>query len=333
MSLQTPRIEPTPAPAPPPVPWTPGTPLFIAGPTAVGKSALAMALAEMFSGEIVSVDSMQVYRGLDIGTAKPTASERARIPHHLIDVVDLSEAFDAAAFCRLARTAVDGIQSKGRTPIFCGGTGLYFKAWMEGLGEAPPKDDTLRAALNQRALPDLLEELKQRDPETFEVIDRNNPRRVVRALEVTLLTGKPFSAQRAPWQTLPSNPSGRSDFLYLCREPHDLAQRIQSRVGQMFDAGWIEETRRLRDCGLASNPTAMQAIGYRQILEFLDGKMDMPSLREEVAIKTRQYAKRQGTWFRRQTTASRFAIAEAESMDSILQRIRQHLGLAAGAAR
>ncbi|NBV25481.1 MAG: tRNA (adenosine(37)-N6)-dimethylallyltransferase MiaA, partial [Proteobacteria bacterium] len=142
---------------------------------------------------------MQVYRGLDLGTAKPPPAERARVPHHLVDVVELTEAFDAAKFLRLAEMAVKDIQARGRVPIFCGGTGLYFKAWLSGLGEAPPADPQVRAALEAVPLPDLLTELAQRDPVTYERIDRQNPRRVIRALEVIRLTGQPYSAQRAVW--------------------------------------------------------------------------------------------------------------------------------------
>src|SRR5580698_1203828 len=156
-------------------------PIFIAGPTAVGKSAAALALAERIGGEIISVDSMQVYRGLDIGTAKPTTAERARLPHHLIDICDLREAFDAAQFVRLAQKGVEEIQARGRTPVFCGGTGLYFKAFLEGLGEAPPANEKLRAELEAAPLERLLDELQERDPATFEKIDRQNPRRVIRA--------------------------------------------------------------------------------------------------------------------------------------------------------
>src|SRR4051812_41200252 len=167
-------------------------PVFIAGPTAVGKSEIALAVAEKIGGEIISVDSMQVYRGLDIGTAKPSAAERARVRHHLIDVVDITEPFDAAQFVRLATAAVAEIQSRGRVPIFCGGTGLYFKAFLEGLGDAPPADEALRAQLETVPLPELLAELTEKDPVTYEKIDRQNPRRVIRAVEVIRLTGKKF---------------------------------------------------------------------------------------------------------------------------------------------
>ena len=165
-----------------------------------------MELAPRLNGEIISVDSMQVYRAMDIGTAKPSAEARGRVRHHLIDVAELDQRFDAAQFVRMAGDAVKEIQSRGRTPIFCGGTGLYFKAWLEGLGDAPPSDPKLRAELAAMPLVELLEELGCRDPDTYEAIDRQNPRRVVRALEVIRLTGRPFSEQRAPWgKALPAN--------------------------------------------------------------------------------------------------------------------------------
>ena len=182
----------------------PHQPILLTGPTAVGKSEIALLLAEKIGGEIISVDSMQVYRGLDIGTAKPTAAERQRVPHHLIDVIDLHESFDAAQFIRRAQAAVQEIQTRGRVPILCGGTGLYFNAFLNGLGDSPPANATLRAALHATPLPELLRELEQRDPMTFQIIDRQNPRRVVRALEVIRETGQPFSAQRAEWKSPPS---------------------------------------------------------------------------------------------------------------------------------
>jgi tRNA dimethylallyltransferase len=278
-------------------------PIFLAGPTAVGKSAVALALAEQCGGEIISVDSMQVYRGLDLGTAKPTAAERARVPHHLIDVAELTEAFDAAKFVTLAERAVREIQARGRLPIFCGGTGLYFKAYLEGLGEAPPSDDKLRAELEAVSLAELLRELEQRDPVTFAKIDRNNPRRVIRALEVIRLTGKPFSALRAEWNPSSTLHPPSSHFYCLSRQSTDLHARINARVDEMFAGGLVEETRRLLEHGLEKNKTALQAIGYRQVVEHLRGERTLPETIELVKIKTRQFAKRQLTWFRKHAKA------------------------------
>src|SRR6266516_3845538 len=185
-----------------PLPSSPSflRPFLLAGPTAVGKSEIALLLAEKIGGEIISVDSMQVYRGMDIGTAKPSAAERERVAHHLIDLVEVTESFDAAQFVRYAQAAVEEIRAGGHTPIFCGGTGLYFKAFLEGLGEAPPADAELRNTLENTPPAELLKELKARDPATFERIDRQNLRRVIRAIEVIRLSGKPFSRQRAKWK-------------------------------------------------------------------------------------------------------------------------------------
>jgi tRNA dimethylallyltransferase len=274
--------------------------LLLAGPTAVGKSAIALLLAEKLGGEIVSVDSMQVYRGLDIGTAKASRADRARVPHHLIDVVEVSEPFDAAQFVRLASQAVADIESRGRLPILCGGTGLYFKAFLEGLGQAPPADAALRAVLQATPLPELLRELAERDPATYERIDRQNPRRVIRALEVIRLTGKPFSAQRADWAHAPRTTHHAVHCLGFARSAADLRQRIEARVDAMFRQGWVAETEQLLKRGLAQNQTAMQALGYRQIVEHLRGERSLPDTIDLVKVRTRQFAKRQMTWFRRQ---------------------------------
>jgi len=295
-------------------------PIFIAGPTAVGKSAVALALAEKIGGEIISVDSMQVYRGLDIGTAKPSRAEQQRVPHHLIDVVDLVEPFDAAKFVFLAQKAVAEIQSRGRSPVFCGGTGLYFKAFLDGLGEAPPTDATLRAELEAAPLAALLHEIEQRDPLTFAKIDKNNPRRVVRAVEVIRLTGKPFSAQRSDWETHGAKPETRN-FIGLSRSAADLHARVNVRVDEMFRAGLVDETRDLLRRGLEQNRTAMQAIGYRQVVEHLRGERSLPETIELVKIKTRQFAKRQMTWFRKQLRVDWVAVQEDESTAAIAQNI------------
>ena len=218
-------------------------PLLLAGPTAVGKSEVALLLAERLRGEIISVDSMQVYRGLDIGTAKPSPAERRRVPHHLIDVVELTAPFDAAKFIELAHRAAGAIQARGRRPILCGGTGLYFTAFLEGLGVAPPADAALTAELEKIPLPDLLRELAGRDPATYATIDRQNPRRVLRALGVIRQTGRPFSAQRAAWASRPASrdaPTGPS-VITLSRASTDLRARIDARVDAMFALGLVEK--------------------------------------------------------------------------------------------
>lgn len=266
--------------------------LFVAGPTAVGKSEVALRLAEALNGEIISVDSMQVYRGLDIGTAKPTPEERRRVPHHLIDLLDPSQTFDAVQFVQRASAAIEEIKSRQRLPILCGGTGLYFKALLEGLGDSPASDPELRAHLETLPLKALLAELQQRDSATFERIDRQNPRRVIRAVEVIRLTGKPFSEQRGRRPVKPVM------FFVLQRDRADLHARINQRVDEMFARGLVQETQR----ALAS-PAARQALGYRQVIEHLEGKRNLDETIALVKLRTRQYAKRQLTWFRHQAQA------------------------------
>ena len=300
-------------------------PVLLAGPTAVGKSAVALALAESLGGEIISVDSMQVYRGLDLGTAKPSAAERARVPHHLLDVVELSEAFDAAQFVRLAAAAVVEIQARGRVPIFCGGTGLYFKAWLEGLGEAPPSDARVRAELEAAPLSELLAELEQRDPLTYARIDRQNPRRVIRAVEVIRLTGKPFSAQRANWN--PEVRSQKSEVIFcFSREPADLRARIETRVDTMFAAGLVDETRALLSLGLQQNRNAMQALGYRQVVAHLAGERGLAETIALVTTKTWQFARRQGTWFRSQLSVERVPLAADADATSVARGLLDRHG-------
>jgi tRNA dimethylallyltransferase len=301
------------------------SPILLAGPTAVGKSEIALLLAEKLGGEIVSVDSMQVYRGLEIGTAKPSAEQRARVRHHLIDVVEVSEPFDAAQFVRLAREAVARIEARGRRPILCGGTGLYFKAFLEGLGEAPAADAVLRAEIEATPLGDLLAELARRDPATYQRIDRQNPRRVIRAIEVIRLTGKPFSQQRASWQQATRDPEHAAAFFGLNRPAADLRARIDARVEDMFRRGLVAETEALLKRGLAENRTASQALGYRQVMEHLRGERGLPETVELVKVRTRQFARRQMTWFRRQGRLTWIELEAGDSPAVVVDRLALEL--------
>jgi tRNA dimethylallyltransferase len=298
--------------------------VYLAGPTASGKSAIALHLAAQIGGEIISVDSMQVYRGLDIGTAKPTAAERARVPHHLLDVAELNDAFDAAKFVSLAKKADAEIRARARVPIYCGGTGLYFRALIEGIGDAPAPDLRLRAELESAPLETLLAELEHDDPETFRRIDRNNPRRVVRAVEVIRLTGKKFSSQRAEWGAAENKDA--ATLIAIQRDAADLHQRINSRVDAIFAEGLVEETRNLMSRGLTENKTAMQAIGYRQVVEHLRGERSLAATIELVKTKTRQYAKRQMTWFRRQQNVRWIQASPIDSVAKLGERFLQAIG-------
>ncbi len=301
--------------------------VFLGGPTACGKSDLALTLAERIKGEIISVDSMQVYRGLNIGTAKPTPEERRRVPHHLIDVVALDEFFDAAAFVAQAQTAVEGILSHGRVPIFCGGTGLYFKAYLEGLGSTPAPDPSLRAQLEATSLDELLEELQARDPLTFQKIDRSNPRRVVRALQIIHQSGRPWMEQRAAWSRT-ATPGGSQvntpgvnnlRFFGIRRSLGDLHTRIEKRVDQMFFHGLVAETELLLKQGLARNRTATQAIGYRQVIEYLQGVRSLSETISLVKQRTRQLAKRQMTWFRNQAQVTWLDMVAGQPAEDLLR--------------
>jgi tRNA dimethylallyltransferase len=293
-------------------------PVFLAGPTAVGKSAVALELAERLNGEIISVDSMLVYRGMDIGTAKPSRDQQQRVHHHLIDVVDLQEGFDAAQFVRLAGTAAAEIRSRNRIPIFCGGTGFYFKAFLEGLGASPPADLAVRAELQSIPIANLLLELEQRDPVTFQKIDRQNPRRVIRAVEVIRLTGKPFSEQRASWER--GNPATAGHFIGISLPAGELIRRISTRVDEMFKQGLVAETESLLQRGLGENVTALQALGYRQVVEHLQSKRSLAETIELVKIRTRQFAKRQLTWFRRQMHLDWISL-EGHTPASVAERV------------
>ena len=300
------------------------TPLVcIAGPTASGKSAIALELADLLPGEIVSVDSMQVYRGLNIGSAKPSAIDQARIPHHLIDVVEISESFDAAEFIHHATAACASIRTRGRTPILCGGTGFYFEAFFHGLSEMPASDAPLRALLESTPLGTLLEELAGRDPVAYERIDRHNPRRVIRAIEVIRLTGKPFSSFRRDWNPESLVCATREDRVQFVidRHPFALVDRIHERIDSMFQQGLVEETRALLGKGLKSNRTAMQAIGYRQVVDFLEGSSTLAASMEEIRARTRQFAKRQRSWFRTRRDWQPFQVPSGESPTESASRI------------
>ncbi|MBR6053003.1 MAG: tRNA (adenosine(37)-N6)-dimethylallyltransferase MiaA [Clostridia bacterium] len=280
--------------------------LAVVGPTASGKSALALRLAEKFGGEIVSCDSMQIYRGMDIGTAKPTPEERRRVPHHMIDVLDPDEPYSAADYGDEAARVASDILSRGKLPVFCGGTGLYLTAALTGRhGEAPPSDPVLRAELTERGKTEegrvkLYEELAAVDPASAAATHRNNLRRVVRALEIYRLTGKPKSVFDQESRNCPP----RFDCLTLgldFPERGELYRRIDLRVDEMMKEGLFTEAKTLWEKGyLAPGTTAGQAIGYRQFLPCFSGELSAEQAAEEIKLATRRYAKRQLTWFRAQ---------------------------------
>ncbi len=292
-------------------------PLAIAlmGPTASGKSAYALELAERLGGEIVSVDSALVYRGLDIGAAKPTREEQARVPHHLMDVRDPWQPYSAAEFARDARVAIDGILARGRVAILAGGTGLYFRALLDGLADMPDADPALREAItadaNLRGWAALHADLAEVDPEAAARIHATDAQRIQRALEVHRLTGKPISA----WQRESTRVRFPAKLLKLVLSPPDRAllhARIERRFDVMLADGFLDEVHGLRALPeLRTHPAplelpAVRAVGYRQAWEFLDGECDTATFRARAIAATRQLAKRQFTWLRGEVDARWF---------------------------
>jgi tRNA dimethylallyltransferase len=283
--------------------------LVLTGPTACGKSALALDLAAHIGGEIVALDSMTVYRGMDIGTAKPTAADRARVPHHLIDVLDPWESLTVAWWLARAEVTCAEIVARGKRPIFVGGTPFYLKALLHGLFDGPPADAELRRALEAEAARDgnvaLHARLAVVDPKTAARLHPNDVRRVVRALEVHALTGKPISDWQQTWDT-PAFADSPAAVLPPARIPavvlelprEILYERINRRVDAMFTAGWLDEVHRLRALPHSLSREARQALGYRELLDYLERGGDWNETVDLIRTHTRQFAKRQLTWFR-----------------------------------
>lgn len=275
--------------------------LVIAGPTAAGKTALALELAEHLPIEVISADSRQVYRGLDIGTAKPTLAERKRVPHHLVDIIDPDDSFSAHRFAHLARAAIVEIESRGTRPVLVGGTGFYIQALLTNspLGATPPDPD-LRSRLTRQLEAEgtkaLIQRLRDIAPDRAASIDLNNPRRLVRALEIAESRCRQTTSQSQP----AASPPFPAYILGLQVDPAALAERIARRTAHMFRNGLLNEARRLRDRGYDRTLPAFTGVGYAEALAHLDGKLTLSEAIERTTIRTRQYARRQRTWFRHQ---------------------------------
>jgi tRNA dimethylallyltransferase len=296
---------------------------FLAGPTACGKTAAGIALAERIGGEIVALDSMSLYRGMDIGTAKPTAAERARVPHHLIDIVDPQEEFSVAEYLRVAHAACQGILERGCTPLFVGGSGLYLRAVLRGVFEGPPADWEFRRRLaqelQQRSEAELHARLHAVDPVTAERLPPRDVRRVIRALEVHHLTGRPASELR---QQVPLEPALRPPHVYWLSPPRAwVYERINRRVEQMIDAGLVAEVCALLAASRPPGRTARQALGYREIIDFLSAGCSLAEAVATIRTRTRQFAKRQHTWFRNLVECRAVAIRGTETADQVAERI------------
>lgn len=270
--------------------------ITVVGATATGKSDLALDLADRLGGEIVNTDSMQFYRGMDTGTAKLPIDERRGIPHHLIDILDVTEEANVQDFQARARAAIADIRGRGLRPILVGGSGLYVRAAVDHM-EFPGTDSEVRARLEAEVATDrwrLHQKLRELDPKAAEKITVNDQRRIARALEVIELTGRPFSAQLPDYQEIEP-----TIHLGLSMDRAILHERIATRVDLMWEHGWVDEVTRLLDVGLAEGKTASRAIGYAQIQRHLAGELTAAEAKEETTIRTRQFARRQDTWFRR----------------------------------
>ncbi len=268
-------------------------------PTATGKSELAMRIAEQYNGEIITADSMQLYKGLDIGTAKATPEEQRRVPRHLIDILHIQEKADVFRYCELAEQAVRDIRSRGKRPVIEGGSGLYIHAFLYGLDTLPARQE-LRDELdskydNAEHFCELQAIMQEKCPADFAKFSLHR-RKLIRAYEVYLLTGQQMTSLQTDSKSRPPRPGFREFF--LTRDRDELKSRIRLRTGQMLASGWIEEARDLIAMGLLSTPTAWQALGYSLIGEYLENKLTYPELEEKISIATWQYARRQLTWFR-----------------------------------
>jgi tRNA dimethylallyltransferase len=314
------------------VPATEGRDLVVGvvGPTATGKSDLAIALALRLGGEVVGADASQLYRGMDIGTAKVPEAEREGVPHHQIDVLAVTDEASVAAYQRHARADIEAVLARGALPVVAGGSGLYVRAALDRL-EIPPTDPQVRAALLERldreGVAALLAELRAVDPQAAAAIEPNNGRRVVRALEVIALTGRPFSA------TMPTREFVRPTVLVGLRTDREaLDTRIQRRTERMFAAGLVDETRGLVDLGLREGRTASRAVGYAQALAVIDGTSTLEDAVADTALRTRRLVRRQESWFGADPRATWFDPFEHGPAD-LLERVLEHVERAAWSVR
>lgn len=302
--------------------------IAILGCTASGKGELGRAVAKRMGGEIVSVDSMKIYRGMDIGTAKPSVADRVEIPHHLIDVADPWDSFNAASFVDLADAAVEGIHTRGRPAIVVGGTVLYFRAFYLGLFEGPAADPAFRSEFRRRAaetgLDALHAELANVDPIAAARIHRKDLRRIERALEVHALTGQPISALQTQWDSpAPRRPDWKWRLIGLRRERDDANRRINERVRRMIAAGLVEEARSIWANPRGVSAQARQAVGYAELFEHFQGRLTSEEAIERIKINSRRLAKQQRTWLRRMPEIAWFDLRNDQTATEVLDQIAE----------
>jgi tRNA dimethylallyltransferase len=303
--------------------------VFLMGPTASGKSALAVQIAQRLNGEIISVDSALVYRGMDIGTAKPGLEERGGIAHYLIDILDPAQSFSAAQFRTLALELMADITRRGKLPVLVGGTMLYFNALLHGLSELPAADAEIRREIDREAVQlgwdKLHERLAAVDPETAARIHRNDPQRIQRALEVYRLTGKPLSMFFKEQQNI-DIPYRKIKLIVAPEDRKQLHDMIAQRFRSMLAQGLVEEVRALFERGdLNASLPSLRAVGYRQVWAYLSGEYDFETMTEKAIAATRQLAKRQFTWLRRETDAVVFKSGDAALLDKVLRHLERQM--------
>lgn len=296
------------------------------GPTAVGKTELSLQLAEMLGGEIVSADSRQVYRYMDIGTAKPDIEQRRRIPHHFIDIRNPDEYYSAGEYGRQARQCIDELLAAGKQPIVVGGSGFYIRALVDGLFAPSCSDPEVKAQLRSRiqkeGLHALYQQLQEVDPITASRLHANDAQRIVRALEVYQLTGKPISSFRRGEET----PAAFTPiFIGLTRPRQILYHRIEERVDAMLAAGLVEEVQTLRKMGYGLELNALRTVGYQEVWHYLTGALGYDEMVDAIKLHSRQYAKRQLTWFRRDARIQWFDLEETPAEKVIEQICRDFI--------
>lgn len=301
--------------------------ICIAGPTASGKTSLAVELAKLYNGEVVSCDSMQIYKRMDIGTAKPTKGEMQGIPHHMLDIAEPEEDFSVSRYCEMADPIVQDILSRGKTVIIAGGTGLYMDALIKGNDFAPfpstGRREELEALAATEGIEAVIAQLRAVDPEALDR-SQGNPRRIIRAMEVYLETGETITAHNLKTQAIP--PKYQPVWFALEDENRkDLYDRIDHRVDIMLEQGLVDEIKNLLASGIPSKCTAMQAIGYKEFIAALDGKCTITEAAEAVKISSRHYAKRQLTWFRRNPNVIWLCRAKGETTREIVEKARPFL--------
>lgn len=296
---------------------------FLTGATAVGKTAVGVALAKRLGAEIISLDSMSIYRGMDIGTAKPSAADRAAVPHHLLDIVDPTDDYSVSQYVEAARVTAADIRARSREVLFVGGTPLYLKSLLRGLFDGPPADWRLRQEIEQELAHSgeeaLYKRLAQIDPVAASHIHPHDTRRLIRALEVYRATGEPISHQQMQFED--GRPADQCRVFVLRRRREELHQRIVGRVEAMIDVGLVDEVKQLTGEGRELSRTARQAVGYREAIEFLAGEHDREQMVGRIKARTRRFAKRQGTWFRSLSECRLVDIAGDVDADALAAQI------------